>query len=107
METIPNVVSVVARKVNDERKTHRQISDELKQQYPGVRGLSSRSVTRFCDVHDIHRNSKLTAGDLDRVVASSIAMVTFFVVIYFMGALYFCCRCGCISRIQPHPTKNF
>ena len=81
MESIPDVVSVVARKVHDEHKTHSQISDELKQQFPGVRGLSSRSVRRFCDVHDIRRSSKLTATDLDRVVASSIAMVKVFVVI--------------------------
>ena len=75
MESIPNVESLVLKKVVEERKTHKQISDELKRLYPGVPGLSSRSVRRFCNAHDIHSMSLLTDVDLDRVVSSSIAKV--------------------------------
>ena len=66
MEMIPNVQSLISKKVTEERKTHKEISDELKQIYPGVSGLSSRSVRRFCNAHDIHSMSLLTDPDLDR-----------------------------------------
>lgn len=75
MEMIPNVQSLISKKVTEERKTHKEISDELKQIYPEVSGLSSRSVRRFCNAHDIHSMSLLTDPDLDRVVSSSIAKV--------------------------------
>lgn len=71
---IPNVFSLISGKV-EQRKTHQQISDELMQLYPGVRGLSARSVRRFCDRHNIHSTSLLSNEDLDRVVLSSIAKV--------------------------------
>lgn len=75
MEAIPNSLWLISKKVTEERKTHKQISDELKQMYPGVSGLSSRSVRRFCKLHDIHSMSLLSDADLDRVVSSSIAKV--------------------------------
>lgn len=74
LETIPHILSFVSRRV-EERKTHKQISEELNRLYPGIRGLSARSVRRFCDHHDIHSASLLADEDLDRVVSSSIAKV--------------------------------
>ena len=59
----------------EEQKSHNQISVKLNGLYPGVRGLSIRSVRRFCEKHDIHATSLLTNEDLDRVVSSSIAKV--------------------------------
>ena len=70
-----SVEDVVARGVIERRKTHKQISDKLKHLYPGVRGLSARSVRRYCAIHDIHSSSRLSSYDLDRVVSSSIGKV--------------------------------
>ena len=66
---------MISRRVKEERKTHKQISDELNGLYPGTRGLSVRSVRRFCDRFDIHTTALLSDEDLDRVVSSSIAKV--------------------------------
>ena len=75
LETLPGVYSLISKRVKEERRSHKQISEELKVLYPGVRGLSVRSVRRFCDGHDIHTTSRLSDEDLDRVVSSSIAKV--------------------------------
>lgn len=74
LESLPNVLLFVSKKI-EELKTHKQISDELRQLYPNVRGLSARSVRRFCDTHEIYRSSKLSNKDLDRAVLTSIGKV--------------------------------
>ncbi len=58
------------------KMTHENISDSIQQQYPGVRGLSSRSVRRFCHEHGIHSTSRLPQSDLIRVISSAVAQVT-------------------------------
>ena len=75
LETIPGVHSLISKRVTEERKSLKQISEELKGLYPGVRGLSARSIRRFCDENNIHTTSLLSDEDLDRVVSSSIAKV--------------------------------
>lgn len=70
-----SVGDLISRGVIERRKTHKQISDELKCLFPGVRGLSTRSVRRYCESHNIHSLSMLSNFDLDRVVSSSIAKV--------------------------------
>ena len=74
LELLP-VGELIARGIIERRKTHKQISEELKCLYPGVRGLSARSVRRFCENHNAHSSSMLSNADLDRVVSSSIAKV--------------------------------
>ena len=58
-----------------EGRTHQEVSEELQIQYPDVKGLSSRSVRRFCTNSDIHRTSRLEAQQLSRVVASGVSRV--------------------------------
>ena len=47
LEEISGMETFIRRKVELERKTHEQISEALLQDYPGTKGLSSRSVRRF------------------------------------------------------------
>ena len=75
LEVLPGIHTIIMRRVQQERKSHKQISEELKGLYPGVRGLSMRSVRRFCEKHDIHTTSLLSNEDLDRAVSSSVAKV--------------------------------
>ncbi len=75
LDSIVGIEALVRRKVVEERKTHQQISDELKEVYPRMKGHSSRSVRRFCDKHNIHVTSRLTDDQLDRVVAASVSKV--------------------------------
>ena len=55
--------------------THRQISQYLQAAMPGVRGLSSRSVRRFCFRRGIHYRSRLSTASLDRLVHSRVSQV--------------------------------
>lgn len=75
METLPGTGALVTNWVEEEHTSHKQISDELKLLYPGTRGLSVRSIRRFCDRHDIRATSMLSDENLDTVVSSSVAKV--------------------------------
>ena len=62
--------------VEDDKKSHKEVSILLQQAYPGVNGLSERSVRRFCAKHSIHsRDRSLSTADLDAVVSSAVAEV--------------------------------
>ena len=76
LESIVGIVGILKEKVIGERKSYARVSEELKGSYPLLaRGLSARSVRRFCSVHAIHVSSRLSDADLDRVVSCSVAKV--------------------------------
>ena len=63
--------------VEEKGKTHREVSDILRQQHPGVNGLSERGVRRFCATNHIRRHdSRLTCVDVDNLVTSAIVEVS-------------------------------
>ena len=62
--------------VEEQDKTHKEVADILRQQHPGVNGLSERSVRRFCAMKGIRRyDSHVTGVDVHNVVTSAIAEV--------------------------------
>ena len=73
--TFPNVEHFIREKIVNERKTLRDVSRELTAMNPGMRGISARSIRRFCHQHNIHATSRLSRFQLDRVVATSIKKV--------------------------------
>ena len=75
VEAIPGIESFVRSRIVHERKTHQQVSDELIRSNPGMKGLSTRSVRRFCEKFGIHASSRLSNSELDRVVSSSVSKV--------------------------------
>ena len=63
----------------DEGKSYETISSLLKQKYPSIdRGLSARSVRRFCSSNKI---SKKQGPQLDVIVAQSVSEVYLYVFI--------------------------
>ena len=64
-------------KVEGQRKTYQEVSDELVLLHPGVRGLSRMSVRRFCSEHGIHKTLRLDDHSLDRAVALNVTRVGF------------------------------
>lgn len=76
METIAEQDSNIQERLQryvDEGKTYEMISDILKDEYPSViRGLSARSVRRFCASKGI---SKKKGAQLDAAVAQSVSEV--------------------------------
>ena len=76
LDSIDGIESLLRKKVQDERKSYKTTAAELRNKYPHLtRGLSARSIRRFCKGRDIHPSSRLTASQLDRVVSSSVSKV--------------------------------
>ncbi len=76
LERIDGIETFVRQRIETERRSYEYVSKELQEAHPTVRGLSARSVRRFCVEYGIHRTSRLPDHDLDRVVASSVAKVS-------------------------------
>ena len=75
LEGIPDMEKTIRKMVEVDRKSYQQISEELKIDFPGMRGLSARSVQRFCVSNDIHGTSRLGPVELSQVVTSAIGRV--------------------------------
>ena len=76
VQSIPGIEAILRQKVVEERKSYKEISVELRREYTHlIRGLSARSIRRYCHEKDIHPSSRLTESQLDRVVSSSVAKV--------------------------------
>lgn len=57
----------------NDKKSHKEISDIFKSMYPGVRGLSERSVKRFCSKHNM--TSRKSQEEINRLTASAVREV--------------------------------
>ena len=57
------------------RETYQQISQNLRQRNPSIRGLSARSVRRFCVSRGIHYRSRMNDQELDVHVALRVQTV--------------------------------
>ena len=55
--------------------TYDAIAAELQHFYPGLVGLSSRSVRRYCSLNDISYSSRLSAEQLDQLVGRVVLQV--------------------------------
>ena len=75
MDSVAGAETAIRRMVLVDGRTHQEVSEELLMLYPGMKGLSSQSVRRFCAKHDIHRTSRLEAQQLVRVVATGVCRV--------------------------------
>ncbi len=74
---LPGIYALVQRMVGNEQKPHQEVSRELKQLHPTIhRGLSARSVARFCNRHNIHATSRMSDQTLDDAVRTSVQMVS-------------------------------
>ena len=77
MTAIDNLVHVdFIEQLVDQGYTHRSIADILRISFPGVRGLSERSVRRFCEQHGIQYSQRLSDADLKHAVASVVRQVS-------------------------------
>jgi len=69
-------VDYIIKLIQDDKKTLREVRQVLEQVFPGTRGISERSVRRFCAKHDIHSTDQISSKDLDSVVSSAVAEVS-------------------------------
>ena len=54
------------------RATHRRISMEL---YPGIRGISARSIRMFCSERGLHYYSRFTGSQVENAVEQALSQV--------------------------------
>ena len=72
--TLEDFDTFIREKIN-EKWSHTKISAYLVASYPGVIGLSTRSVQRYCAAENIHKTSRLNDLDLDKVVNDAVSKV--------------------------------
>lgn len=60
----------------NKKKSHCQISEILKSSYPNQKGLSERSVRRFCNERGISKRAILSDESLDDMVRESVRKVS-------------------------------
>ena len=75
MSALEDQEAFIRSKIEDERWTHKQVNDYLKEHFPGRRGYSVRSVERFCGDKDIHKTSRISDQQLDEAVSTATRMV--------------------------------
>ena len=75
MAELDSLEDFVREKIEKECFTYLKLSRELQQRYPGRRGLSVRSIERFCSRKGIKRMSFIKDQDLDEVVSEAVAKV--------------------------------
>ena len=63
------------RKRIEEGSTYKVLCNELRSMFPGVRGVSVRSIKRFCAVHGLRSTSRLSNRALDVLVAFGVGTV--------------------------------
>jgi len=77
LEGLSGIELFIREKVEGQRKTYQEVSDELVLLHPSVRSLSRMHVRRFCSEHGIHKTSRLDDHSLGRAVALNVMRVGF------------------------------
>ena len=79
--------------VVNQRKTHSEVSLLLKEAYPDWRGLTLRSVRRFCLKNVIHVQNRLSNDELKQCTKEVVAQVGIHgLFVMFVKKNYFICH---------------
>ena len=65
----------VRQRVEVDRVSQRQLSEELKTCFPESKGFSLRSIERFCAEKNIHKTSRLSNTEVEQAVSEAVAKV--------------------------------
>ena len=65
----------IREKIEKQHMTHGKLSEILSARLPGVRGLSIRSIERFCQEKGIHKTSRLSQVEVTQAVGEAVAKV--------------------------------
>lgn len=77
LKNLPGAEDLIRCLVVNDQETYEQVSEELQRVYPDIlRGLSTRSVRRFCYSEGIYRRSRLSNDQLERMVSNCVQRVS-------------------------------
>ena len=63
---------IVRELVKNGHRTFEEISEILQEEFPNKRGLSVKSLKRYCHMHEIKRRQNVADNELDEVVKSAV-----------------------------------
>lgn len=76
LNSLPSADSIIRRMVVEEKRTLSDVCIALREAFPDIsRGLSKRSIRRYCAENGIHSTSRLKDDVIDRLVLTSIQKV--------------------------------
>ena len=76
MAALADILSVEAVRELVQNHTLKEVSNILQTEFPNQRGLSVKSIKRFCQAHGIAKRNIVTDGlKLDQIVESSVRQV--------------------------------
>ena len=82
-----NLLSFIAERIRN-GTTHRAIVQELRVAFPGMRGISVRSLKRFCAAHNLRATCRCSDRVLDVLVSYGIGIVSQVTIILYAIFLY-------------------
>ena len=68
LDDVLGLKSFIQVKLVEERLTYKELSELLQKNFPGIKGLSTRTLQRYCSNEGIQKTSKLSDDALDRVI---------------------------------------
>ena len=75
MVALVGLEDLIREKVEQDRWSHAQLSEFLKQSYQGFQGFSIHSIQKFCQEKNIHKTSRVTDQELDEAVSDAVSRV--------------------------------
>ena len=74
----PGAYNLIFQMVVNEKRSHKYVSEKMKRMFPHLsRGLSIRSIRRYCAAKNIHSTSRLPDYAIETIVKMSVDRVCF------------------------------
>ena len=90
MVALADILSVEAVRDLVQNHTLEEVSNILQTEFPNQRGLSVKSIKRFCQAHRIAKRNIVTDDELDQIAKSSVRQVNLIILWPSFGFLIFC-----------------
>ena len=69
MSALDQFEELVREKIEVQKYTHKQISNEFQMSFPGEKGFSVRSIERFCSDKGIKKVSNISEQELETILS--------------------------------------
>ena len=90
MAALADILSVEAVRELVQNHTLKEVSNILQTEFPNQRGLSVKSIKRFCQAHGIAKKNIVTDDELNQIVELFCATGKSHYIVAFICVLIFC-----------------